>query len=259
MKILVILKMVPDVAEEFEIGPDERSLDLEYHRFLLNERDEHALQQALLIRERQGGTVSVLALNAPEVDAFLYLAAARGADRVIKLTDFQHSLSTRAAAHLYARVIPDLAGGEAFDLILTGCQAIDDLDGLLAPLMARRLNLPYLGVVSGLTVERSRRTALATKEIEGGVKARYCITLPAVVGVMSAEKSPAYVTLGNVRAAMRTVDIDVLSTPFSAAPPFLETLKVNRPNPTTKTEMLRGTPAEIAARVCDVLVDNEVL
>lgn len=201
----------------------------------------------------------MLALNAPEVDAFLFLAAARGADRVIKLTDFQHSVSTRAAAHLYTQAIPELAGNEAFDLIMTGCQAIDDLDGLVAPLMARRLNLPYLGVVSGLTVERSGRTALATKEIAKGVKATYRVTLPAVVGVMSAKEPPPYVTLGNVRAAMRTADIDVLSTPLAATPPFLETLRVHQPKPSTKAEMLRGSPTEIAERVCEVLAEHEVL
>ena len=68
MHILVLLKMVPDVVEDLEIAPDGKALDLEYLRMILSESDDHALEQALLLKERHGGKVTVLALDAPEVD-----------------------------------------------------------------------------------------------------------------------------------------------------------------------------------------------
>jgi len=52
MKILVLMKMVPDVVEELEVGSDGTSLDQEYLRFIVNERDDYALEQALLLKDR---------------------------------------------------------------------------------------------------------------------------------------------------------------------------------------------------------------
>ena len=98
MHILVLLKMVPDVVEDLDIAPDGKALDLEYLRMILSESDDHALEQALLLKERHGGKVTVLALDAPEVDDALFTAAAKGADRVVKVVGMDAGLTTRQAA-----------------------------------------------------------------------------------------------------------------------------------------------------------------
>ena len=85
MHILVLLKMAPDVVEELEIAPDGKSLDLDYLRLILSESDDHALEEALLLKERHNAKVTVLALDAPEVDDALFTALAKGADRAVKV------------------------------------------------------------------------------------------------------------------------------------------------------------------------------
>ena len=142
MHILVLLKMVPDVVEDLEIAPDGRALALDYLRMILSESDDHALEQALLLRERHGAKLTVLALDAPEVDDALFTAAAKGADRVVKVVGMDAGLTTRQAARVLSQVIGDEPGLLPVDLILTGVQAIDDLDGLAAPLVADELHAP---------------------------------------------------------------------------------------------------------------------
>ena len=117
MHILVLLKMVPDVVEDLEIASDGRALDLDYLRMILSESDDHALEQALLLKERHGAKVTVLAVDAAEVDDALFAAAAKGADRVMKVVGCDAGLSTRAGrpgvvADHRRRAWPDARGSD---------------------------------------------------------------------------------------------------------------------------------------------------
>src|SRR5579885_2125719 len=153
MNILVLLRMVPDVVEELEIAPGGKALDADLLRMMLSESDGHALEEAMLLKERYGGVVTVLALDAPEVDDALFTALAKGADRAVKISDAGENPTTLEAAYTFAGWIagqPDLAYA---GVILTGVPAIDDLDGLHAPLVAHQMRLPYLGIVTGLAVD----------------------------------------------------------------------------------------------------------
>jgi len=129
MKILVLLRMVPDVIEELEVASDGKSLDVETLRLIINESDNHALEQSLLLKERHGGKVTAVALEAPEIDDVLFTALAKGVDRAVKITGVDQGLTTRRVASILSQVLPTVPGALPADLILTGCQAIDDLDG----------------------------------------------------------------------------------------------------------------------------------
>jgi electron transfer flavoprotein beta subunit len=206
--ILVLLKMVPDVVEDLEVASDAKALDLEYLRLILNESDGHALEQALLLKERYGGSVTVLALDAPEVDDAIYAALAKGADRAVKIVGFDGELSTRGAARQFSHAIANEPGLLPADLILTGVQAIDDLDGLIAPLVAGDLKLPNLGIITQLTLDPGGRTATAVKEYPGGMRGEFEVAIPAVLGIQAAEKPPRYVPVAKVRAAMKSQKIE---------------------------------------------------
>ena len=85
MKIAVVVRQVPDLIEPLEVAGSGTALDLTSATFVVNESDDHALEQALLLKEAGGGSVVVVALNFGDVDNTLYAAAAKGADRVIKV------------------------------------------------------------------------------------------------------------------------------------------------------------------------------
>ena len=182
MKILVLMKMVPDIVEELEVAADGRSLDRELLRLIVNERDEYALEQALLLKDRLQATVTVVAPEAPEIDDVLYTALAKGADRVIKVSGVDPAAGTRAVASALAAALPGIAGVLPADLVLGGCQAIDDLDGFMAPLLAQALGLPYLGLVSRVAGESGGTSVLISKEYAGGVMGRFQVTLHELPG-----------------------------------------------------------------------------
>ncbi|HEY4492270.1 MAG TPA: electron transfer flavoprotein subunit beta/FixA family protein, partial [Acidobacteriota bacterium] len=153
MNIIVPLKQVPDLVEELQIDESGRDLNREWLKYKLNEFDEHALEEALLLKEELGGQVTAIALESEEIDKTLFTAAAKGADKLIKITgDFGATFSSRAAAKTLAVAIKNMP----YDLILTGVQAADDRDGQLAGLLAHYLNLPHVSVVTGVKVANGR-------------------------------------------------------------------------------------------------------
>src|SRR5574339_578749 len=103
MNIIVLAKLVPDLVEELTIDDSGAALDLTFARWIINEFDDHAIEQGILLKARHGGTVTVLAPDLDGADDVLFTAAAKGADRLIKFTgDFSgtnnHALSRAVVA-----------------------------------------------------------------------------------------------------------------------------------------------------------------
>ncbi len=259
MHVIVLLKLVPDVVEELEIAADGKSLDREVVRVIPNESDEHALEQALLLKERSGAKVSVVSLNVPGIDEVLFTALAKGADRAIKVADGDGTLSTRAASRLFASVLSSARGLLPAELVLTGAQANDDLDGLTAPLVAHHLEWPYLGIVTAVQPGASPGTAIVVKEFPGGVRGEFETTLPAVLGIQSAEKPPRYVPVAKVRASMKSQRIESASAPELAEPARFTVIQMAKPEASEHAEMLEGDPESVAGKVCEILAARGLL
>lgn len=258
MNLYVLLKMVPDTVEELDVSADGKSLDAEFLRFKLNDPDEHALEQALLLKEKHGGKVTVVTLDAPEVDDVLFTALAKGADRAVKLPVDQAGLGTTAIAKAIAEFFASHAGEITADtLLLPGSQAIDDLEGEVAPLLAATLQLPYLGVVCQVTVTEGKATV--TKEFAGGLRAEFEVTLPAVLGIQSAERPPRYVPVAKVRAAMKSAPIETADSTPPDRPLQLEIERMYKPEAAGRAELFEGAPEEVADKLVDVLAKSGVI
>jgi electron transfer flavoprotein beta subunit len=258
MNLYVLLKMVPDTVEELNVAADGKSLDSEFLRFKLNDPDEHALEQALILKEKHGGKVTVVALDAPEVDDVLFTALAKGADRAVKIPVNQAGLGTVAAAKVLADFFGSAAGQITPDtLVLPGSQAIDDLEGELAPFLAAALNLPYLGVVCGVAPANGKVTVM--KEFAGGLRAEFEVTLPAVLGIQSAEKPPRYVPVAKVRAAMKSAKIETADLTPPDRLIQLEIERTYKPEAAGRAQMFEGAPEEVADKLVEVLANNSVI
>ena len=259
MRILVILRMVPDVVEELEIAPDGKSLDAEATRMILSESDDHALEQALLLKERRGGEVIVLAPDMPDIDDALYGAFAKGVGQVIKIGSPAEGWSAREAAAAVGEVLDARKDLLPVHLILTGVQAVSDLDGLVAPLLAEQLHWPFVGIVTTVDVDAGATRAVVVKELPGAMRAEYEVDLPAVLGIQAAEKPPRYVPVAKVRAAMKTQKFDAAGEPVLPAIPRLEVVSLKKPELAGHAEMLEGDPDTVAAKLCDVLTARGLL
>ena len=253
MNIIVPIKMVPDLVEELSIDPSGAALDTAWMRLILNEFDDHAIEQAILLKERMGGQVTVIAPDAPDVDDALFTAAAKGADRLIKLTGETESLNSHAIARAMAAIVKM----EIPDLILTGVQAHNDLDGQVGPLLAESLSMPYVGYVSGVKVEN--KMATVKKEYPGGLLAEFMVELPAVLGIQASDEPPRYVAFTKVRQAMQTAkieshDIGVLDLSGSAT-----IRRMFQPEVSERAEMLAGDAGEVATRLIEIMQEHDVL
>ena len=201
MNIVVPIKMVPDLVEELIIDESGTALDTTYLRLKLNEFDDHAVEQAILLKESGVGSVTVVAPDMEGVDEALYTAAAKGADRLIKLTGhFGYGVDNHALARVFANAVKVLRP----ELILTGVQAHNDLDGPVGPRLAEHLGMPYVGYVAGVAVSDGEATV--RKELPGGVIAETTVTVPAVLGVQAAAKPPRYVPISRVRQTIAGFD-----------------------------------------------------
>jgi electron transfer flavoprotein beta subunit len=259
MKVLVLLRMVPDVVEELEVAPTATSLNDEFLRLIINESDNHALEQALLLKERHGGTVTVVAMDQPEIDDVLFTALAKGADRAVKITGASRGMTTRQAASLLSKTLTSAPDVLPVDAIITGCQAIDDLDGQAAPLVAYDLKLPCLGLVTAMKVDPSARKATVIREYAGGVRGEFEMPVPAVFGIQVAERPPRYVPVAKVRAVAKSQKIETIAATAMPEVPVVSVVEMKKPQATGHAEMIGGSPEEIAERICGILVERGLL
>jgi electron transfer flavoprotein beta subunit len=257
MNLFVLLKTVPDTVEELTVAADNKSLDAEWLRFKLSDADEHAVEQALLLKEKHGGKLTVVALDAPELDDSLFTVMAKGADRVVKLCGEIGNIQSFSAAALFAEFLKSQGDPLPADtLILLRSQAMDDLEGEIGPVLANSLGLPYVGVVTGVRPEGAGITV--TKEFAGGLRGEFTLPLPAVLGVQSAEKPPRYVPIAKVRAAMKAATLESVDVSPTVAARFpIE--KMYMPEVAGHAEMLEGSPEEVADRLVDLLAQQSLI
>lgn len=255
MKIAVLLTMVPDLVEELEIDPSGTALDTQWLRFVLNESDDHALEQALLLKDRHGASVTALALEYGDAEQTLFTALAKGADAAIKITPVpEGGPNRRDAAALFA----ELLRRQPADLILTGVQAINDLDGHLPGLLGGLLDLPYVGVVR--SVEASAEGSIVVqKEYPGGVAAEISLPTPAVIGVISAPQPPRYVPVARIREVMKTRSIGAEEAPGIGAQPASTIRRMYKPEPAGQATMLTGAAEQMAHELAAILESRGLL
>jgi len=253
MNIIVPIKMVPDLVEELSIDPSGAALDTAWMRLILNEFDDHAIEQAVLLKERLGGQVTVIAPDAPDVDDALYTAAAKGADRLIKLIGDTESLNSHAIARAMAAIVK----AEIPDLILTGVQAHNDLDGQVGPLLAELLSMPYVGYVSGVKIAHTMATV--TKEYPGGLLGEFLVELPAVLGVQASDEPPRYVAFTKVRQAMQTAHIEEQDIGELDLSGGVDVSRMFQPEVGERAEMLAGNADEVATRLIEIMQEHDVL
>ena len=211
MDIIVLMKQVPDLVEDLEVDDSGKALDEDCVSLKLNEFDDHALEEALLLKEAGAGSVTAIAVDGEDVDKMLFTAMAKGADRALKICsagappgrlDTGEVPSYRELAEIFAGVVE----GQPCDLVLTGVQAADERDGQLGPMVAALLDRPCVEVVT--SVAASNGSVVVHKEFSGGLVAEYEVDLPAVLGIQAARQTPRYAPVSKVRQVQQSASIE---------------------------------------------------
>ncbi len=245
MNIVVAIKHIPSIADDLPVKGN--NIDFDSVDFVLNEFDEQSIEQAVLVKEAIGGTVTVVGVDLiGELDSVLHLALAKGADKAVKITADEPG----ADSHMQAKWLAEAIRGMSADIIFAGVQASNDLDGQIGPMIAAYLDIPYIGGVS--SVEVTGNTATVNKEFAGGFGAKYAVSLPMVVGVQAASKPPRYAPISKVRQVAQTVTIEKIA-PTGDANSGLTFRKIAPPAMTGHAEMIGGSSKEVAAKIVELL------
>jgi electron transfer flavoprotein beta subunit len=247
MKILVAIKQVPERDAQISIAADGKWIDESDLSYTINEPDAYALEEALQLKEKDGGEVVVLCAGPERVTSTLREALAKGADRAIHIeADDLGERDTLGVAQLLA----DAAKAESPDLILTGLQS-DDLGlGQTGVVLAELLGIPHATII--MQVEVTGSGLKVKRELEDGWFQHVEMPLPALLTIQSGGNKLRYATLMGIKKAKTKETTTVQAKPAATAQAI--TLKrVYLPEKQKKTEMVTGTPAEVAAKLVEKL------
>lgn len=196
MKIVVCVKRVPDTETIIKIAPDGKSIDSTGIKYIMNPYEEYAVEEALRLKEKFGGTVTIVCLGPSEATKEIRTALAMGADNGIHIVDDNYNGDVYATAKTLVSVLKDLS----FDILFFGKMAVDDGSASVGPMVAGLLGLPCISSIAKLEVEDGKVTA--EMPVEGGT---YVIeaSMPVVVTADKALNEPRYPSLRGIMMAKR--------------------------------------------------------
>lgn len=258
MNIAVCVKQTPDTAATVTVEGGEVSWG--DAPLVLNPWDEYAVEEALLIKEEKGGTVTVLSLGPDGPNEALKQALAMGCDEAILIHDESfESADSLVVSKALAAAISRL---EDIDLVFFGKQAVDSDTGLTGAQVARRLGWPSLSLVARVS-QLDEGEITVERMLEDG-RQQVKSPLPAVVSVVKEINEPRYPSFMGIRKASRAeiptwnqADLGLEELPEPAltwpevyAPPEVE----------TECEFIQGdTPREIGEKLVTRLIEEKVI
>ena len=259
MNIIVCVKRVPETTEaDIVIDKSGRDIDKSGLVFDLNEWDRYAVEEAILLKEKQGGNVTVLTVGEEKSYESLQKCLAMGADDAIRLTDPAFNGSDGYAT---AKVLAEAIRKMDYDLILTGTQAEDDGYGQVGVVMAGLLGIPHATLVNHIEVQNKK--VKVHRELEGGLEEVFEILLPAVLTIQTGINEPRYVSLLGIRKAAKkeikvlgASDLNLKAEEVGLSGSDIRLEKIFLPSAGEGAEILEGKPEEIAHKVFDILKDK---
>lgn len=262
MKIVVCLKQVPD-TNHVKFDPETHNLIRSGVAGRLNPFDQNAIEAALQLRERAGGTVTLLSMGPDSTKETLRDGLAMGADDAVLLSSRAFAGSdTLSTGYILAQAIRGIGD---VDLVLFGRQAVDADTGQVGPIVAEDLGLPQatfaekITVLGATTLQVTRDLDQLTQTVE--------LTLPSVITVRSELNQPRYETPKNIQASFSKplltwteadLTLDVNQIGQAGSPTVVR--KVYAPTPTTRAATpLPTDPTAAAGELLTIMQQHGLL
>ncbi len=199
MNIVVLVKQVPDTWAERRLTESDKTLDRESVDAVMNEIDEYAVEEALRIKEAQGGEVTVLTMGPERATETIRKALSMGADKALHVSDpaLHGSCAVQTTETLAAAL-----GTLQYDLVVCGAESTDARLSVLPAMLSEALGLPQLTgarkvEVNGSTVTIERQTETGFDRLQGATPALVSVVekineprYPSFKGIMAAKKKP---------------------------------------------------------------------
>lgn len=259
MEILVCVKRVPDTSEN-EIELDSAGTDIERDDLVysVNEPDNYAVEEALQITSRTGGSVTVVTVGGEEDEEVLRREMAMGAHRGVLLSDEAFAKSDGRGV---ATILKAFVKSRHYDLILTGVQA-EDGAAQVGGMLAAMLDYPFASLVNSVEVVDIGKLRIS-REIAGGDKEINEIGLPCVLSIQTGINEPRYVGMRGIRQVasidIPTLDASDLGVDAGAvgeAGAMVKRLDYFVPEAGKGADMLEGGREEVVERLVELLKAN---
>ena len=247
MNIIVLAKHAPDPESEINVASDGKSVDTRGLVYDINDWDRYAVEEAIRIKEAQGGEVVVVGVGS-NCDDTLRKCLAMGADRAIKIP-----VDTGLDAYQTAEVIKEAIKDEKFDLILAGLMSQDLNNAQVGVLLAAILDLPFATAVTSLKFEDGK--VRVTRELEGGYQEEAVLPIPCLLTIQSGINEPRYVSIMGIKRAKTKEMKEVSVSPTVST---VEIEKMYLP-PVKKAEMITGDPSQVAEKIIEILKDRGLI
>ncbi|GIO15408.1 electron transfer flavoprotein subunit beta [Cohnella xylanilytica] len=248
MNICVLLKQTFDTEERIVLQDGRIAED--GVKYVINPYDEYAVEEAIRLKERHGGTVVAVSAGPERAAEALRTALAMGADEAV-LLDGDRIGEDEAAV---AKALAAYAGPKGFDLILAGNFSIDNGSGQVAVRLAERLGIPHVSSIVKLTVSGDKAEAL--RDAEGDTETVE-VRLPALFTAQQGLNEPRYPSLPGIMKAKKKpferAGLEELGLTEADLAPRATRERLSLPPERKAGQVLKGDPAELAARLVGLL------
>jgi electron transfer flavoprotein beta subunit len=249
MKIVVAIKQVPARDSQFHVDSTGKWIQDSELTYEINEPDAYALEEALQLKEKNGGEVIVVCAGPARSAQTIREALAKGADRAIHIEEETAGLDPLSAARLLAAAIKP----EAPDLILTGLQSDDLGYGQTGVILAALLDVPHATII--MEVEKQDGGIRVKRELENGWFQHVEMPLPALLTIQSGISKLRYATLMGIKKA-KSKELKRFTAADLGVEPLAPSAVMDRvylPERTKRTQLFEGPPKEAAAQLVEKL------
>ena len=253
MKIVVCVEQVPDTETRVRIAASGSTIsDADVQSWVVSPYDEFAIEEALRIKEKQGGEVVVVTLGPERAQAALRTGLAMGADSAIHVKDAAFDgADTLGTARALAAAIRTLG---PVDLVLCGQQGVGGDHSQIPGMLAELLDLPQVTVA--VKIEIGDGQATVEREIEGA-RETWTTTLPALVSAQKGLNEPRYAALKGIMAAKKkpltVLDAAGLGLDAKVLQPKQRVARLELPPPRPPVRMIEGDAATQASELVRLL------
>ena len=259
MDIVVCVKRVP-LTEEVDIIIDDTKKEIKKEQlaFVLNDWDNYAIEEAILLKEKHGGTVTAITVGNEDDEEVLRRSLAMGADKAVRIDAGDLS---RFDSLSISKILSTALKDQSYDLVFTGVLADDDSSGAVGIMMAELLDLNHSAMVTAIDIKDGK--ASTTSELEGGLGEVSLIDMPALCTIQTGINEPRYVSILGIRKAakkeLKVIGLDELGLSEEELSPKTIIEEVYLPPETEGAQILSGDPDKIASDFVEILTKKGVM
>lgn len=241
-KIVVCLKAVPEYVDKVSLVKGENKVKYESSGLFINESDEYALEQAVVLKKQYGSEISLITIGTLSSQNILYQGIAKGADRAIRVD------AETIDPHITSKILTEVLKKMEYDLILTGVESRDYMASQVGVSLAVKLGIPFAYAVTNILTGEDQRKIKIIKELGGGLGQIMEISLPALLCIQSGAVPRTYTSTQKILKA-RSKPVETVQFDDPGKEGEMKIVDIFLPKEKHKVEFIEGQPKEIATKI----------